>query len=336
MNRQQLLYLARQGNPSAIAQLVQSALTHQRIQVEAELQYQCLYLLLESAQPLDQTELSRFLRSGLERLQIPQVRLVNLTAKQVEKSTLDWQCEFWVQSHGAFPSPEPCDSPVDSASVLPQMATPKPRPYAVTTSPVQLSRPSKKQKDLGWMVVERFNWLKFSLILFLTLHSILGSRHYTILGALQGSDALMVFLHNVNLIFHEAGHVFFMFFGRFLHLLGGSLFQIMLPAGLCGYFWFTRQRFASAIALWWVGQNFLDVSIYIRDARERLLPLLGGEGGLHDWHFILLDLRLLTRDDQVANGAFAIGILIYIAAIALGVFFAQRQSEEKPAKLPVD
>src|SRR5690242_8536795 len=38
------------------------------------------------------------------------------------------------------------------------------------------------------------------------------------------------FLHNINLPFHEGGHVIFSLFGwRFLHVLGGSLGQILMP-----------------------------------------------------------------------------------------------------------
>ena len=40
------------------------------------------------------------------------------------------------------------------------------------------------------------------------------------------------FLHLINLPFHEAGHIFFMFFGRFLMTLGGSLTQLLVPAAL--------------------------------------------------------------------------------------------------------
>jgi len=36
-------------------------------------------------------------------------------------------------------------------------------------------------------------------------------------------------LHGVNLIFHEAGHVVFRPFGRFMTILGGSLLQILVP-----------------------------------------------------------------------------------------------------------
>jgi hypothetical protein len=181
-------------------------------------------------------------------------------------------------------------------------------------------------------LLSRFNWWKVALVLFLASHSIFGSPHYTILGFLTGADPLMGFLHNVNLIFHEAGHVLFMPFGRFLHILGGSLLQILIPAGLCSYFWFTHQRYASAIALWWAGQNFLDVSIYIRDAQERLLPLLGGEAVLHDWHFLLLDLRLLTQSEAIANLAYTTGILLYLIAIPWALYAAQRsESSESTA-----
>ncbi len=34
------------------------------------------------------------------------------------------------------------------------------------------------------------------------------------------------FLHLIHLVFHEAGHVVFMPFGRFLMVLGGGLFQV--------------------------------------------------------------------------------------------------------------
>src|SRR5687767_449764 len=43
-------------------------------------------------------------------------------------------------------------------------------------------------------------------------------------------------LHGPNLVFHEAGHVLFGFFGRFMTVLGGSLFQFALPLALAGVF----------------------------------------------------------------------------------------------------
>ena len=59
------------------------------------------------------------------------------------------------------------------------------------------------------------------------------------------------FLHGANLAFHEFGHLFFRPFGEFMSILGGSLFQVLLPLALLAVF-AVRQRdnFAAAVALW--------------------------------------------------------------------------------------
>lgn len=188
-------------------------------------------------------------------------------------------------------------------------------------------------KDLGWMLVDRLKRLNpfaTGLMVILTLHTLFGSAHYTPEGFILARDPMMMFLHNINLIFHEAGHTIFALFGRFIMLLGGSLMQILVPVVICGYFFITKQTFAAAVALWWTGQNFLDVSFYIKDAQERMLPLLGGEGVMHDWHFILLDLRLLPHDDIVAALAYSVGISIYLVAIALGFYAAGQRPQPSP------
>ncbi|HVN70798.1 MAG TPA: hypothetical protein VMU10_02150 [Desulfomonilia bacterium] len=42
-------------------------------------------------------------------------------------------------------------------------------------------------------------------------------------------EAGSTMLHYVNLPFHEAGHIFFRLFGEFFTVLGGSLFQLIMP-----------------------------------------------------------------------------------------------------------
>ena len=37
-------------------------------------------------------------------------------------------------------------------------------------------------------------------------------------------------LDNVDLVIHEAGHIFFSIFGKFIYTLGGTLMQIILPS----------------------------------------------------------------------------------------------------------
>jgi hypothetical protein len=174
---------------------------------------------------------------------------------------------------------------------------------------------------------------KLSLIGFLLAYGLFCARHYNFSDFINGTNPLMMFIHGVNLIFHEAGHTIFSMFGQLIHLLAGSGMQIAVPAVITGYFFFTRQPFAAAVALCWVGENFWDVSVYIKDAQERALPLLGGEGVLHDWHFILVILRCLDKDDAIGNTAFMIGTLIYGFAIFLGVFYAQIQPQPKNQNL---
>jgi hypothetical protein len=122
------------------------------------------------------------------------------------------------------------------------------------------------------------------------------------------------FMHNVNLAFHEFGHVLFMPFGRFMTILGGSLFQIMMP--LIALFCFSLQRrdnFAAALMLWWTGQSFIDVAPYIADAKYRSLPLILGMGEeFHDWGNLLTMLNRVDAAGTYANIAFGLGCILML------------------------
>lgn len=115
------------------------------------------------------------------------------------------------------------------------------------------------------------------------------------------------FLHNVNLVFHEAGHVLFRPFGWFMTVLGGSLMQLIVPATVLGVFLFREgNAFGASIGLWWLGQSLMDLAPYINDARALQLPLLGGgtgadRPGFHDWENILGYLGLLEWDHGIAT-----------------------------------
>ena len=134
------------------------------------------------------------------------------------------------------------------------------------------------------------------------------------------------FLDRVDLVFHEAGHVFFGFFGEFIGILGGSLMQVLIPAGVVVYFAMRRQNYSAAVTLFWVGQSLFNVSIYAKDARARALPLLGGEETLHDWNYILVKLGLIQWDQAVGNLFYTLGLLALAASI-LGGFYFSREEE---------
>ena len=118
----------------------------------------------------------------------------------------------------------------------------------------------------------------------------------------QSAEIMNTFFHNIDLIFHEAGHVLFMPFGQYMMYLGGSLFQVLLPLMLAvAFLWVNKDSFGASVCLWWAGQSLMDLAPYIADARALRLPLLGGgtgadSPGRHDWANLLRPLGWLERD----------------------------------------
>ncbi len=140
------------------------------------------------------------------------------------------------------------------------------------------------------------------------------------------------FMHAINLVFHEAGHVIFMIFGsHFITTLGGTLGQLLMPTIVMAVMLFVqRDPFAAALGLWWLGQSFMDCAPYINDARALELPLLGGgtgadKPGMHDWENILLDLGMIEYDHQIAHLFDGIGSVLILMAIAWGCYILFRQ-----------
>lgn len=137
-----------------------------------------------------------------------------------------------------------------------------------------------------------------------------------IIGGIDWESIGGSFLHNVNLPFHEFGHVLFIPLGRFMAILGGSLFQILLPLIFLVAFTIKRDNFAASIMLWWCGQNFIDVSPYIQDAPYRSLPLISGMGEeAHDWGNLLTMTGSLDKADTLAGVSFTLGSLLIIGAM---------------------
>ncbi|UCD25743.1 MAG: HEAT repeat domain-containing protein [Gemmatimonadota bacterium] len=138
-------------------------------------------------------------------------------------------------------------------------------------------------------------------------------------------------LDNVDLAIHEAGHIFFAPFGEFVASLGGTLFQLIVPLTFFGYFARQRNWYAAAVLLWWVGQNLWNVSVYIKDARSLELPLVGG--GEHDWAYMLGELGLLHRDQEIGQIVFLIGVLFYAISIMWGFMTARSQPSDSESGL---
>jgi len=96
------------------------------------------------------------------------------------------------------------------------------------------------------------------------------------------------FLHVVNGVFHQYGHVVFSPFGPTMGLLGGSIFQVLVPLFVCAWFTFREgDNFPASLMLWWVGQQFLDIAPYVADAAELALPVPEAQANQHDWNILL-------------------------------------------------
>jgi hypothetical protein len=151
-----------------------------------------------------------------------------------------------------------------------------------------------------------------------------------IFAPVEGDPVLRSFMHLIDLPFHEAGHVIFSFLGDFLHVLGGSLNQVLVPVVCMVAFLRRAEPFSASCALWWTGQNFIDLSPYIYDARAGELMLLGGVTGqyapdFHDWHNMLGRLGLLSYDHVFAYASKCVGVSLIVLSLVWGGWALARQ-----------
>jgi hypothetical protein len=117
---------------------------------------------------------------------------------------------------------------------------------------------------------------------------------------------------------HEAGHAFLCWAGEFLHILGGTLLQLIFPFTmiLIG----AKRHLIKTVALgtFWLGFSLMGVSKYMMDAQERALPLLGtSDPNAHDWYNLLTMLNLLPYDDILGGVVYLLGITVSIAGFGI-------------------
>lgn len=118
-------------------------------------------------------------------------------------------------------------------------------------------------------------------------------------------------IDNADLVIHEAGHFFFMFFGRFIYTLGGTLMQIILPSIIAWYFFKNGYRTGMQFSFLLLGQNLINISVYAADASAQRLPLLGGNHVYHDWNYLLGQAGMLNYDSLIGYLFFGLAALIF-------------------------
>jgi hypothetical protein len=124
-----------------------------------------------------------------------------------------------------------------------------------------------------------------------------------------------IFLDYATLIFHEAGHFIFLPFGEFMHVLGGSLNQLLIPAIVLIAFIRQKEGLSAGFALFWLGSSASNLSYYIADARAQQLPLLGGDPDSHDWTWLLTHMNLMSSDTAIGGVLHIIAIVTMIGGL---------------------
>lgn len=127
----------------------------------------------------------------------------------------------------------------------------------------------------------------------------------------------------INLLIHEGGHGIFKFFGRFIYTLGGSLMQVLIPGMFVVFYAIKRVRIGVQIFLLWLGENLINISVYISDARARKLPLLGGHKVYHDWNWLLGQMGLLEYDEILGQIVFILGVLVFLLCMLVPLFIKE-------------
>lgn len=125
-------------------------------------------------------------------------------------------------------------------------------------------------------------------------------------------------LDSLDVAIHETGHLVFGWGGEQLMLLGGTLFQLLVPAAFVVALWRQGDRHGATVPLWWIAQNCWNISVYVKDARAQELPLVGG--GEHDWALLLGKWGWLERDQAIGGAVFILGVVLYLVAIGGGMW----------------
>ncbi|HUL97664.1 MAG TPA: hypothetical protein VLT89_16760 [Usitatibacter sp.] len=144
------------------------------------------------------------------------------------------------------------------------------------------------------------------------------------------------FLHLVLLPFHEAGHyALFRWFGRFIMILGGTLGQHLMPI-VAGYALLFQRKdaFGAALCFWLLGFSVLDMAVYMYDAFDPQMTLLGGGTGAesdgHDWQNLFGDTGLLRHARGIGTFFGVVGRLMMAAGLGWAGWVLYNTTRSKP------
>lgn len=143
---------------------------------------------------------------------------------------------------------------------------------------------------------------------------------FLIYASLNASGFL--FIDHANLMIHEVGHAAFSWGGTTLHILGGTLMQLIVPFALAVLFYRRRETAAVALTTFWGFQNLLYIATYMGDARRSALPLVGADES--DWTILFTQWGVLQYDTAIASWTRGIGWLGMLTTMGWLAFRSSR------------
>ena len=134
---------------------------------------------------------------------------------------------------------------------------------------------------------------------------------------------------------HELGHLFWMPFGEWMSVAGGSFTQLLVPIGAAAVVWRGKDWFGVAVCGLFLATSFAELSWYIADARTEMLDLVSfsEEGAIHDWNYLLGSAGMLGSDFAFARLARFIAWVLLLGSAALTARLCRwMATERKPTE----
>jgi hypothetical protein len=150
------------------------------------------------------------------------------------------------------------------------------------------------------------------------------------------SDEYRSWFSGITLAFHEMGHLLFVALGDTLHMLGGSILQVVVPLAAALYLWLRQgDFFGLAVGGSWLSYSLWELAIYVADARRENLPLVGfGDDPQHDWATLLTRWQVLNYGDHFAWAIWGVATILWASSMALGLWLCWKMWQSRPQEPP--
>jgi hypothetical protein len=128
--------------------------------------------------------------------------------------------------------------------------------------------------------------------------------------------------------------MFFYSFGELLSVMGGTIFQLLVPFIALVIFIKKKDYFSISFSLFWLGTNMFNIARYLSDATNQFLPLLhlGTGEPIHDWNYLLSRFGQLENTLIISDFVYTLGYICIFVAIVTGIHVSFREYKSSKIK----